>query len=139
MDNKDSTFEDQLKECFKDFQFDDIIKKPKRLTKNPSKKRQRKTKEQMKLLEQYLEKYDDWSNELVEEISQETGLKSKQVSKWFWDQKTKGRTPSSRKSCQTKTHKRVKTAENETFEDFSEAATNSLMPAKEPEKIYGEK
>ena len=52
----------------------------------------------MKLLEEFFASNDDWSNELIEEIAIKTKLKVKQVSKWYWDQTTKGRTPSSRKN-----------------------------------------
>ena len=52
----------------------------------------------MKILEEYFDENEDWSNSLIDKISKETKLKSKQVSKWFWDQKSKGRTPSSRKA-----------------------------------------
>lgn len=119
MDNIDD-FTANLEECLKDSVFEDTIcKKPKRLTKNPSKKRQRKTKEQMKILEKFYEDNDDWSNELVDEIATKTNLKSKQVSKWFWDQKTKKKPAQSRPKKATKTHKRVKTMEHEKLEDFS--------------------
>ena len=55
----------------------------------------------MKLLEEFFASNDDWSNELIEEIAIKTKLKVKQVSKWYWDQTTKGRTPSSRKNWGT--------------------------------------
>jgi hypothetical protein len=68
---------------------DAIINKPKRLSKNPSKKRQKKTKKQKEILEAYYEKNNEWSNELVEEISSKAKLTLKQVAKWNWDQKNK--------------------------------------------------
>lgn len=134
MENIDD-FAANLEECLKDSVFEDTIcKKPKRLTKNPSKKRQRKTKEQMKILEKYYEENDDWSNDLVEEISQQTNLKSKQVSKWFWDQKTKKKTPAAKSGKTKKTHKRVKTMEVEPLEDFSNIS-NAVKPPTKPKLV----
>lgn len=125
MENIDD-FAANLEECLKDSVFEEnICKKPKRLTKNPGKKRQRKTKEQMKILEKYYEENEDWSNELIDQISKETNLKEKQVSKWFWDQKTKKtgsyKKPRKAKKAQKsgKGHKRVKTMEVEKVEEFN--------------------
>lgn len=93
-----------------------IINKPKRLTKNPNKKRQRKTKKQMDLLEAYFVKSTDWSNDVIEEIADKTGLKSKQVSKWLWDQKIKRKIDTIEPA--PKTNKRAKTTEVEKFDEF---------------------
>lgn len=107
---------------------DVIINKPKRLSNNPSKKRQRKTKKQMDVLESYFAKSVDWSNATIDEIAQKTGLKSKQVSKWLWDQRIKRKIDTSESG--SKTHKRAKLSEEEGFDDigFSIVNNGSTIP-----------
>ena len=96
---------------------DAIISKPKRLTKNPTKKRQKKTKKQKEVLEAYYEKNTEWSNELVEEIAAKTKLSIKQVTKWNWDQNNKKKsTPS---ETFDKPTKRQKISEDEEKESDS--------------------
>ena len=47
----------------------------------------RKDKGQVKLLQFHFEKNANWSKELVEELSRNTGLTQSQVYKWNWDQR----------------------------------------------------
>lgn len=125
MDNIDD-FQKQL-DCIDSFELDEVIvNKPKRLTNNPTKKRQRKTKKQMDVLETYFAKSHDWSNEIIDEIATKTGLKVKQVSKWLWDQKLKRKIDIGEES--TKTHKRVKTEEKESFDEFGGYSINNNNP-----------
>ena len=91
-----------------DFLLDDsIVKKPKRLTNDASKKRQRKSKKQIAMLEEYYLKSENWSNEFVLEIAEQTGLAAKQVAKWLWDRNLK------KKEEKGKQHKRIKTKEDD--------------------------
>lgn len=125
MDNIDD-FQKQL-DCIDSFELDEVIvNKPKRLTNNPTKKRQRKTKKQMDVLETYFAKSHDWSNEIIDEIATKTGLKVKQVSKWLWDQKLKRKIDIGEES--TKTHKRVKTEEKGSFDEFGGYSINNNNP-----------
>lgn len=127
MDNIDD-FQKQL-DCIESFELDEVIvNKPKRLTNNPTKKRQRKTKKQMDVLEVYFSKSHDWSNEIIDEIAAKTGLKVKQVSKWLWDQKLKRKIDISEESI--KPHKRVKIEEKESFDEFGGYSINNSNPPK---------
>lgn len=73
-----------------DLSLDDVfINKPKRISKNPNKKRQRKTKKQIDILEQFYASSSNWSMSSIELISEITGLQEKQVKKWLWDRNLK--------------------------------------------------
>jgi hypothetical protein len=49
----------------------------------------RKTKGQVKLLEQEMEANSNWTNEDMERIAKKIGLSKSQVYKWNWDQRKK--------------------------------------------------
>lgn len=53
------------------------------------KRRQRKNKEQLKILENEFKKNPDWSREYIRRISEKLGLRECQVYKWHWDQRKK--------------------------------------------------
>lgn len=53
------------------------------------KRRQRKNKEQLKILENEFLKNPDWSREFIRRISNRLGLRECQVYKWHWDQRKK--------------------------------------------------
>ena len=53
------------------------------------KRRQRKNKEQIKILENEFKKSPDWSREFIRRISEKLGLRECQVYKWHWDQRKK--------------------------------------------------
>eukprot|EP00826_Nyctotherus_ovalis_P015731 TRINITY_DN1449_c0_g1_i4.p1 TRINITY_DN1449_c0_g1~~TRINITY_DN1449_c0_g1_i4.p1 ORF type:complete len:150 (+),score=38.77 TRINITY_DN1449_c0_g1_i4:115-564(+) len=64
-------------------------KKAKAMRNEVKYKRRRKTKEQLKVLNEEVEKREHISNKRIEEISKETGLTKLQVYKWYWDLKHK--------------------------------------------------
>lgn len=53
------------------------------------KRRQRKNKEQLKILENEFLKCPDWSRDYIRNISKKLGLRECQVYKWHWDQRKK--------------------------------------------------
>lgn len=53
------------------------------------KRRQRKNKEQLKILENEFLKNPDWTREFIRRISQRLQLRECQVYKWHWDQRKK--------------------------------------------------
>ncbi len=53
------------------------------------KRRQRKNKEQLKILENEFLKNPDWSRDYIRNISKKLGLRECQVYKWHWDQRKK--------------------------------------------------
>jgi hypothetical protein len=53
------------------------------------KRRQRKNKDQIKVLENEYKKNPDWSREYIKRTSQKLGLRECQVYKWHWDQRKK--------------------------------------------------
>lgn len=58
--------------------------------KNKIKKRFRKSSDQLKFLfETYKSNNENWSKDLIAEVSLKTGLSENKVYKWFWDQKNK--------------------------------------------------
>lgn len=98
-----------------DFLLDDsIVKKPKRLTNDAGKKRQRKSKKQLAMLEEFYIKSENWSNELILEIAEQTGLATKQVAKWLWDRNLK------KKEDKGRQLKRVKRTEDDQ-DEFDQA------------------
>ena len=50
------------------------------------KKRQRKNKAQLKILENEYKKNPDWSRDYIKKLSDNLGLSECQVYKWRWDQ-----------------------------------------------------
>lgn len=55
------------------------------------KKRKRKNSDQVKVLEEWFQKYPRWDKEAVEKAVKKSGLSRSQVYKWGWDQKKKQR------------------------------------------------
>ena len=53
------------------------------------KRRQRKNKDQVKILEQEYKKNNNWTREYIKKVSQKLGLRECQVYKWHWDQRKK--------------------------------------------------
>lgn len=53
------------------------------------KRRQRKNKDQIKMLEIEFKKNNNWTREYIKKISQRLGLRECQVYKWHWDQRKK--------------------------------------------------
>lgn len=51
------------------------------------KRRQRKNKDQIKILENEYKKNPNWSRDFIKDISERLGLRESQVYKWQWDQK----------------------------------------------------
>lgn len=97
---------------------------------------------QIEVLEKYYKDCKDWSNELVEEISSQTKLSNKQVSKWLWDKKLKENNTSETKSV--KSYKRTKFKEEERFEDeyggysVLHKKSKSEIVQPQPKEILGE-
>jgi Homeodomain len=53
------------------------------------KRRQRKNKDQLGVLDNEFKKNPDWSREYIRRISTRLGLRECQVYKWHWDQRKK--------------------------------------------------
>lgn len=53
------------------------------------KRRQRKSKEQLRMLEHKYEINPNWTREYIKELSRQMGLRECQVYKWHWDQRKK--------------------------------------------------
>lgn len=53
------------------------------------KRRMRKNKDQIKMLENEYAKQPNWTREYIKKIAQKLGLRECQVYKWHWDQKKK--------------------------------------------------
>jgi NADH:ubiquinone oxidoreductase subunit E len=50
-------------------------------------RRKRKSYDQLNLLMEIYEQNPEWTKEIMQEVSQKTGLSEAQVYKWGWDQK----------------------------------------------------
>ena len=82
---KSSSAKKRIFECIEEFSTANTTQK-----KDKIKKRLRKSSSQIKYLEElYKTNKDNWSNDLLSEITQEIGLDERKVYKWFWDQKNK--------------------------------------------------
>lgn len=68
---------------------DPKVKRKRAITKEVKGKRVRKTKQQVEALTKEYEMNQNWENEDINAIASKLGLKSKQVYKWYWDQKKK--------------------------------------------------
>jgi len=66
-----------------------LEKKLKKAKEDPNQNKRRKSKAQVKMLENELEANPHWTNEDMVKIAKKTGLTKSQVYKWNWDQKKK--------------------------------------------------
>lgn len=82
--NLNNFIDDLLKSC----PCDNLVKKQ-RIYKAKNIKRKRKTKSQINILENELQKNSVWLKEDFKQLSKSLGLNRDQVYKWYWDQKKK--------------------------------------------------
>lgn len=74
---------------FEDSYRDDMSNHESSCNRSRSKKRRRKTSQQLKILKNFFEKDQNWSKDIITNIAKITGLTESQVYKWCWDQKKK--------------------------------------------------
>ena len=63
------------------------------------KKRKRKTKSQIQLLDAEYKKNPDWSRQYMQELGAKLGMSLSSIYKWHWDQKHKNEKPVENKRC----------------------------------------
>ena len=132
MENIEEQKGETAQDAVSNFTFEDnIASRPKRLSKAPNKKRQRKSKKQIAILENYYKESDSWSTEFIKEISENSGLKIQQVSKWLWDRNLKRKIEEG--AGTRRNQKRFKTKEFEEFDEFG--GYSVINKAKKEKKV----